>query len=86
MASVKMDKYEDVAKQVALEEDDDFEEFETKGKLWSATHKKKKKKEEGNRFVFAVASATRNSGDAEYRSPYLSHAKRALYHLSYIPW
>ena len=24
-------------------------------------------------------------GDAEYRSPYLSHAKRALYHLSYIP-
>lgn len=30
MASVKMDKYEDVAKQVALEEDDDFEEFETK--------------------------------------------------------
>ena len=44
MASVKMDKYEDVAKQVALEEDDDFEEFETKGKFWSATHKKKKKK------------------------------------------
>ena len=38
-----MDKYEDVAKQVALEEDDDFEEFETKGKLGSATHKKKKK-------------------------------------------
>ena len=34
--------------------------------------------------MFAVASATRNSGDAEYRSPYLSHAKRALYHLSYI--
>ena len=25
-------------------------------------------------------------GDAGYRSPYLSHAKRALYHLSYIPW
>ncbi|KAF8021708.1 hypothetical protein BT93_G1991 [Corymbia citriodora subsp. variegata] len=25
------------------------------------------------------------SGDAGYRSPYLSHAKRALYHLSYIP-
>jgi hypothetical protein len=24
-------------------------------------------------------------GDAGYRSPYLSHAKRALYHLSYIP-
>ena len=41
MASVKMDKYEDVAKQVALEEDDDFEEFETKGKLGIATHKKK---------------------------------------------
>lgn len=38
-----MDKYEDVAKQVALEEDDDFEEFETKGKLGSATHTQKKK-------------------------------------------
>jgi hypothetical protein len=25
-------------------------------------------------------------GDAGYRSPYLSHAKRALYHLSYIPF
>ena len=24
-------------------------------------------------------------GDARHRSPYLSHAKRALYHLSYIP-
>jgi hypothetical protein len=28
---------------------------------------------------------TKNNGDAGYRSPYLSHAKRALYHLSYIP-
>ena len=28
---------------------------------------------------------TKTSGDAGYRSPYLSHAKRALYHLSYIP-
>jgi hypothetical protein len=28
----------------------------------------------------------KNNGDAGYRSPYLSHAKRALYHLSYIPW
>ncbi|CAK7343900.1 unnamed protein product [Dovyalis caffra] len=27
-----------------------------------------------------------NDGDAGYRSPYLSHAKRALYHLSYIPF
>ncbi len=25
-------------------------------------------------------------GDAGYRSPYFSHAKRALYHLSYIPY
>ena len=24
-------------------------------------------------------------GDAGYRSPYFSHAKRALYHLSYTP-
>ena len=27
-----------------------------------------------------------NFGGAGYRSPYLSHAKRALYHLSYTPW
>jgi hypothetical protein len=27
----------------------------------------------------------KKNGDAGYRSPYLSHAKRALYHLSYIP-
>ena len=26
------------------------------------------------------------SGDGGYRSPYLSHAKRALYHLSYVPY
>ena len=26
-----------------------------------------------------------DAGDAGYRSPYFSHAKRALYHLSYIP-
>ncbi|KAL4352441.1 hypothetical protein GQ457_06G008720 [Hibiscus cannabinus] len=25
------------------------------------------------------------NGDAGYQSPYLSHAKLALYHLSYIP-
>ena len=25
------------------------------------------------------------AGDGGYRSPYLSHAKRALYHLSYVP-
>ena len=25
-------------------------------------------------------------GDGGYRSPYLSHAKRALYHLSYVPF
>ena len=28
----------------------------------------------------------KKNGDAGYRSPYLSHAKRALYHLSYIPF
>ena len=26
------------------------------------------------------------NGEVGYRSPYLSHAKRALYHLSYIPF
>ena len=28
---------------------------------------------------------TFSNGEVGYRSPYLSHAKRALYHLSYIP-
>ena len=28
----------------------------------------------------------KNIGDGGYRSPYLSHAKRALYHLSYVPY
>ena len=28
----------------------------------------------------------KKSGDGGYRSPYLSHAKRALYHLSYVPF
>ena len=27
----------------------------------------------------------RVTGEVGHRSPYLSHAKRALYHLSYIP-
>ncbi|XLT05011.1 hypothetical protein HN51_043760 [Arachis hypogaea] len=30
-------------------------------------------------------SKENRNGDAGYRSPYLTHAKRALYHLSYIP-
>ena len=33
----------------------------------------------------AVKSDTKTFGDGGYRSPYLSHAKRALYHLSYVP-
>ena len=28
----------------------------------------------------------KRDGGAGYRSRYLSHAKRALYHLSYAPW
>ena len=46
-------------------------------------------------FFHATHSATdiklnfkktkKNLGDAGHRFPYLSHAKRALYHLSYIP-
>jgi len=28
---------------------------------------------------------TAKTGEVEHRSPYLPHAKRALYHLSYIP-
>ena len=30
-------------------------------------------------------SLTKKFGGAGHRSPYLSHAKRALYHLSYTP-
>ena len=36
-------------------------------------------------WCFHVKCDKKNSGDAGYRSPYLSHAKRALYHLSYVP-
>ena len=32
-----------------------------------------------------MKSETKTFGDGGYRSPYLSHAKRALYHLSYVP-
>ena len=32
-----------------------------------------------------MESETKIFGDGGYRSPYLSHAKRALYHLSYVP-
>ena len=33
-----------------------------------------------------MANHLKCNGGAGYRSPYLSHAKRALYHLSYTPW
>ena len=36
--------------------------------------------------VWLEKACKKTCGDAGYRSPYLSHAKRALYHLSYIPW
>ena len=48
-------------------------------------------REGGRRAPVSLATSRRVnenkivSGDAGYRSPYLSHAKRALYHLSYIP-
>ena len=32
------------------------------------------------------AKEQKGAGDGGYRSPYLSHAKRALYHLSYVPF
>ena len=32
-----------------------------------------------------LSNPQKSFGDAGHRSPYLSHAKRALYHLSYIP-
>ena len=42
--------------------------------LHSSSERRRRKKKE------------KKVGDAGYRSPYLSHAKRALYHLSYIPF
>ena len=36
-------------------------------------------------FPFLISGLLWKFGDAGHRSPYLSHAKRALYHLSYIP-
>ena len=35
--------------------------------------------------VLGLKIKKKSFGDAGYRSPYLSHAKRALYHLSYVP-
>ena len=34
---------------------------------------------------FVRESEKKKNGGEGYRSPYLSHAKRALYHLSYTP-
>ena len=34
---------------------------------------------------FSCQKVAKTFGDGGYRSPYLSHAKRALYHLSYVP-
>ena len=36
-------------------------------------------------FPFLISGLFWKIGDSGHRSPYLSHAKRALYHLSYIP-
>ena len=36
-------------------------------------------------FPFLISGLLWKIGDAGHRSPYLSHAKRALYHLSYFP-
>ena len=36
-------------------------------------------------FVKGAEEEKKLLGDGGYRSPYLSHAKRALYHLSYVP-
>nr|PNR31474.1 hypothetical protein PHYPA_025595 [Physcomitrium patens] len=35
--------------------------------------------------IFSMLLRVSRCGDAGHRSPYLSHAKRALYRLSYIP-
>ena len=40
------------------------------------------KSKTSNRFCFWIVSKKKHFGEWGYRSPYLSHAKRALYHLS----
>ena len=35
--------------------------------------------------IWRSGRGKKSYGDGGYRSPYLSHAKRALYHLSYVP-
>ena len=37
------------------------------------------------KMILSIYRLRKNFGDAGYRSPCLSHAKRALYHLSYTP-
>ncbi len=39
-----------------------------------------------NTKTWELVFIKRTSGGAGYRSPYFSHAKRALYHLSYTPY
>ena len=38
-----------------------------------------------SKYKWELSNPQKCFGDAGHRSPYLSHAKRALYHLSYIP-
>ena len=38
-----------------------------------------------SKYKWELSNPQKSFGDAGHRSPYLSHAKRALYHLSYIP-
>ena len=38
-----------------------------------------------SKYKLEISNPQKSLGDEEHRSPYLSHAKRALYHLSYIP-
>ena len=38
-----------------------------------------------SKYKWELSNPQKCFGDSGYRSPYLSHAKRALYHLSYIP-
>ena len=38
-----------------------------------------------SKYRWDLSNPQKCFGDAGHRSPYLSHAKRALYHLSYIP-
>ncbi len=55
------------------------------GTWWSTNDSLQPKRGKQGRSKDYLSKKSNRSGGAGYRSRYLSHAKRALYHLSYAP-